>query len=509
MSLPYSPSRAVFDGNGAATRFPFTFRVWEPSEIAVFVTDPRGVTEPASACDVTLADSGHGGTVTCLHDGAPLGVGWRLTILRNMPFVQNVDLLSGTRFDPQVIEDQLDQATAERQQLKEAVDRAVKLPAASDMTPEEYGRELLDARDDAQQAAQQAAQSARQARHALAETVEAKASALREIREETDIQKDRLQAVADTTIITISREADRAHDQADRAQREADRAASTATLAVGCENLEAVWTLTEDIPAGGLLTLPAGLVYFPGRHMLRLSFEGITCYPGLHYEEVALTRPLDCPATAQQDVCPAGRLEVFPDLPSGQVRLLFAAAGGTVFHAWIVASNVARHVEDAEKGAEQARDEANAHADRACECADTSCRCADAAEKAGDTAVKAARDARESADRADDAAADAENAARKALAARCRLGIASVSEDVVLDKPLPHGFYILNPHIVLPATCSLPLYPVEGEEGILTGVEGFYLFAPHDPDCDPGRPDVPDTPDTPGTPDNPGDCPDW
>lgn len=500
MSLPYSPSRAVFDGNGAATKFPFTFRVWEPSEIAVSVTDPRGVTETASEYDVTLAGSGNGGTVTYLHEGAPLAVGWRLTILRNMPFIQSVDLLSGTRFDPQVIEDQLDQATAERQQLKEAVDRAVKLPAASDMTPEEYGRELLDARDDAQQSAQQAAQSAQQAQHALAETVEVKSTAIREIREETDIQKDRLQNVADINIVTMNREADRAHDEADRAEREADRAASTATLGVGARNLEVTWIVERDIAAGSVLTLPGALAYFPGRSMLRLSFEGVAYYPGSQFEEMGAA-----------------------DTSSGQVRMLCRVPAGVVANAWVVASNVAKRVEDAERAAEQARDDAETAAgqardvaaelekrveqvvetasERAETAADESCRCADEAHAAEDLAVDAARDAADAAGRSQDAAEDAEDAALRVDAATRRLGIASVARVDLLPGTIPNGFYIVNQYIVVPGTDSFPLIPLKNFEQI-PNVEGFYVIG--------AIPDhTPDVPDNPEDPDNPADCPDW
>lgn len=491
MSLPYSPSRAIFDGNGVATRFPFTFRVWRPSEVAVSVTDPEGITTRATGYGVELAHTA-GGTVTYVRNGAPLPAGWKLTILRDMPFAQGVDLLSGTRFDAQVIEDQLDQATAERQQLKEAVDRAVKLPASSDLTPEEYGRELLDAKDDAQQAAREAAESARKAEHALAETIETKTTAIREIREETKVQKDRLQAVADTTIITMNREADRAHDEADRAEREADRAARTATLGVGAHNLEATWTLDRDIPAGGLLTLPDALVYFPGRNMLRLSFEGIACYPGLHYEEVLVTR-----ATP-----PCGKIEAFPDLPSGQIKLLFAAARGTVFNVWIVASNVAKFVEDAKEDIHDALDQATDQAEKSCACADESCACADEAEKARDTAVNAAQDAM-------DAAEQAAESAHKAVVGCCKMGIAALLEAASLAS-VPNGFYTLNPRMVVPATCSLPLYPVKDLSAVPDALDGFYLFAPYDKDCRPDGGSGGGTPPTPPpTPGGDTDCPDW
>ena len=502
MAVSSAPAAKRYVGDGAQRVWPVGFAFMAPEDVRAVLT--TGSTPAEQARNERVLVYGRDYTVTGdgpasgphaggeVHAAVPAGS--VLTLCLNMPIDQPAALAHAGYLSPEALESELDRRALVDKQLAEKLDRAVLAPYGADATPDQWAAELFDARDDALDAARdaaqsagQAAQSAQKAEHVLAETIVAGQSAVREIREETNVQKERLQAVADTAIITVGREADRAHDEAERAEREADRAASTATLAVGARNLEATWTLAEDIPAGGVLTLPDALVYFPGRHMLSLSFEGVACYPGLHYEEIPLARTVDCPVTQEKDACPAGKLETFPDLPSDKVRLRFAAAEGTVFHAWIVASNVARHVEEAEEKAEQARDDAQAHADRACECAELSCECADEAEKAKDTAVNAAQDAQDSADRADDAATDAEKAAQAALAAHCHMGIASVLEAGLFNKPLPHGFYTLNPHIVLPATCSLPLYPVEDGEHILSGVEGFYLFAPRDPACDPGN----------------------
>lgn len=149
MTLPYSPSRAVYEGNGAATAFPFAFKVWSTDQLNISLTSPKGETCPAQGWAATIGESG--GTVTYLHDGAPLPAGWRLAIVRNMPFAQGIDLISASRFDPQVIEDGLDQATAELQQLNEKLARAVIMPATSDKSPEEVVASVYSSRDAAAQ----------------------------------------------------------------------------------------------------------------------------------------------------------------------------------------------------------------------------------------------------------------------------------------------------------------------------------------------------------------------
>lgn len=148
MTLETTVSKAVYTGNGATTEFPFSFKVWDEDQILVSVTDTQGYVQETGEYSVTLSVGG--GTVFYLHDGAPLPSGWKLAITRDMPFTQEDDYITGTRFDPEVIETALDKATAERQQLREQLQRAVILPPTSDETPEDMAQELLRARDDVQ-----------------------------------------------------------------------------------------------------------------------------------------------------------------------------------------------------------------------------------------------------------------------------------------------------------------------------------------------------------------------
>lgn len=151
MTLETTVSKAVYTGNGATTEFPFSFKVWDEDQILVSVTDAQGYVQEVGEYRVTISPGG--GTVSYLHDGAPLPSGWKLALTRDMPFTQEDDYITGTRFDPEVIETALDKATAERQQLREQLQRAVILPPTSDETPEDMAQELLRARDEAVQSA--------------------------------------------------------------------------------------------------------------------------------------------------------------------------------------------------------------------------------------------------------------------------------------------------------------------------------------------------------------------
>lgn len=188
MTLDTNNSKAVFQGNGTATVFPFDFKVWKNSQIVVTIADNDGTSMDVTAnCSIALTESG--GTVTYLKDGAPLPVGYTLAITRNMPFVQGVDLVSATRFDPQVIEDALDQATAERQQLAERLARAVVVETTSSLTPEDLVQSIYTARDEAKAAGTAAGQSAAQAATSADEAGAAAAAAT--------AQADRAKAEAD------------------------------------------------------------------------------------------------------------------------------------------------------------------------------------------------------------------------------------------------------------------------------------------------------------------------
>ena len=158
MTLESAASKAVYTGNGATTEFPFSFKVWGEDQILVSVTDAQGHVQETGGYSVKL--SAGGGTVSYLHEGAPLPMGWKLALTRDMPFTQEDDYITGTRFDPEVIETALDKATAERQQLLEQLQRAVILPSTSDETPEDMAQELLRARDETVSNAGMAADSA-------------------------------------------------------------------------------------------------------------------------------------------------------------------------------------------------------------------------------------------------------------------------------------------------------------------------------------------------------------
>ena len=69
---------------------------------------------------------------------------------------------------------------------------------------------------------------------------------------------------------------------------------------------EAVWTLDAPVEEGGALTLPEGLTYAPGKHLLDVFWDGVACYPGQQYEEISSADALESTAIRLLFAAPAG-----------------------------------------------------------------------------------------------------------------------------------------------------------------------------------------------------------
>lgn len=161
MTMSSAVSKVTLNGDGVQTSFPFSFKVWKATDLEISITNAAGVTTVVSNWSVSLA--GTGGTVTYPTSGPALPSGHKITIARSMDFLQDVDLVSGTRWDPEVVETALDRATAERQQLKEKLDRAVVVDIAATTTPEALLESIYAARDTAVDNAASALDSAERA----------------------------------------------------------------------------------------------------------------------------------------------------------------------------------------------------------------------------------------------------------------------------------------------------------------------------------------------------------
>ena len=111
MTIASQTTAETMLGDGANRKFPFTFRAWD-NEIRVIITAPDNCnTEVTALADIELNEEGGlGGRVTypAATEAAPLPAGYKLTVLRDMDFLQPVRLVNAARYDPVVVEQALD-----------------------------------------------------------------------------------------------------------------------------------------------------------------------------------------------------------------------------------------------------------------------------------------------------------------------------------------------------------------------------------------------------------------
>jgi hypothetical protein len=161
MSISSSIRKAgPYSGNGSTTQFPFSFKVFSASDILVVRTDPSGVeSNLVLGTDYTVAlnadqDANQGGTITAITAPA---TGYLITITSQVQNLQPVTLTNQGAFYPKVINDALDRATIQIQQVAEQVGRAVKVPISSAISPDDFIRQLETAAANAAASAASAA----------------------------------------------------------------------------------------------------------------------------------------------------------------------------------------------------------------------------------------------------------------------------------------------------------------------------------------------------------------
>lgn len=152
-----------FTGNDTTTVFPFTFKVFSADQVGVVLTNDSGNERYAvqgTEYTVTLNPDQNTSPGGLVQIPAPLATGDLLTITSHVPYLQHLDLTNQGGFYPATINQALDRATIQIQQLAEQVDRSVKTPVSSGSTPEALVNELLTGANVATAAAERAAESA-------------------------------------------------------------------------------------------------------------------------------------------------------------------------------------------------------------------------------------------------------------------------------------------------------------------------------------------------------------
>lgn len=143
-------SKYVYDITGIttpiATGYEIPFTIFQASDVVVSIGNENGsVTAITEGWSVSMAETAAGVNKVVFDEGYAFPEGsTTLTLSRDVPAEQDVDLRNGDRMDAEVIEESLDKMTAMIQQLNETTGRSFKLPISED--PDDLTFPSVDAR---------------------------------------------------------------------------------------------------------------------------------------------------------------------------------------------------------------------------------------------------------------------------------------------------------------------------------------------------------------------------
>ncbi len=169
MSVQNQTVKNVYQGNGSTTVFPFTFALNEDDGeyVGVYVTNEENVSELTTNYTINTTAK----TVTYPRTGEPLPEDRKITILRELPNEQNLNLENLGPFFANDVEDEMDREVMMIQQLAEQVARAVKVDVTDDLPSASVIYDINHVREYKDEAAQSASNAAgSEAAAALSET---------------------------------------------------------------------------------------------------------------------------------------------------------------------------------------------------------------------------------------------------------------------------------------------------------------------------------------------------
>lgn len=119
-----------YTGNGITTSFPYTFRIFKKTDLAVSIVDlSENITVLVLDTDYTVTNAGgyNGGSVVLT---APLATGWQISIARELEPTQETDLRNQGKFFAEVHEDAFDKLTMLIQQAYSMFRLALRKPSS-------------------------------------------------------------------------------------------------------------------------------------------------------------------------------------------------------------------------------------------------------------------------------------------------------------------------------------------------------------------------------------------
>lgn len=132
MSISAEGQKHIYDGNDSDTVFTFTFDALSASHVIAFLTDADGA-DTLITDNFTVDLSAK--TYTYPNSGSPIATGTKITVLRDTPNTQIVNLKQQRAYDAEAHEDALDKLTMQIQDLQEQLNRCFKVGISETTSP--------------------------------------------------------------------------------------------------------------------------------------------------------------------------------------------------------------------------------------------------------------------------------------------------------------------------------------------------------------------------------------
>lgn len=159
MTVPTTKNKVTYAGNGSTRSFSFNFPVLDESHIHIVITDQSGV-ETELTDGYTLSLNSQTVVYPRKASDPALAEGYKITILRELPLTQEVNLINQGNYDAETLEREYDRLCMQIQQVSEKADRAVKTSMSSSDNPDELMQTFYAGVKNAEASAEQASTSA-------------------------------------------------------------------------------------------------------------------------------------------------------------------------------------------------------------------------------------------------------------------------------------------------------------------------------------------------------------
>lgn len=174
MTVANTTTKLQYKGNGENRTFGITFPLADGSHLRLFLTTPQGV-ESEITKNFAFSDTLDSITYPTLESGMePLADGYTLTLLRQTPPTQELDLQSGHALDAEELERGFDKLTCLVQEAQEQMARAICYPVSAEekTSAEGFLEQLNELKDTAQKAQAEAQKTLSQASDLKDETLQ-------------------------------------------------------------------------------------------------------------------------------------------------------------------------------------------------------------------------------------------------------------------------------------------------------------------------------------------------